>query len=86
MKYVIEINELDLAPKEWTIRSNWPSEGFYRVKNESFSLYHVRENSVDYISYPETFLTTPYIEQGELVSESLLLKAIAAAAQAKVLS
>lgn len=84
-KYVIEINELDSAPKEWTTRSNWPSNGFYRVKDESYSLYRVRENTVDYISYPETFLTTPYIEPGESVSESLLLKAIAAASRAEVL-
>lgn len=85
MKFVIEIKELDSAPKEWTVRSNWPSTGLYKVKNESYSLYQVLETGVGYISYPEMFMTTPYVEAGESVSEGLLLKAIAAASHASVL-
>lgn len=88
MKYVIEIHELDLAPVEWNKKESWPHNGLFTVKNESYSLYYVQEgsDSVGYISYPEFFKKTPYAEAGEAVSETLLLKAIAAAAHAKVLS
>lgn len=88
MKYVIEIHELDTVPTEWNKRESWPHIGLFTVKNESYSLYHVsnESDSVGYISYPELFKKTPYVEAGEAVSETLLLKAIAAAAHAKVLS
>jgi hypothetical protein len=88
MKYVIEIKEIDEAPKEWSIASNWPCAGLYTAKNESYSMYLVLEgvHNVSYISNPEFFKSVPLKETGEAVSESLLLKAIAAAAHAKVLS
>jgi hypothetical protein len=86
MKYVVEIKEIDKQPAEWSTRTGWPEAGFYMVKGEDFSLYYVYEHGVQYISYPRSFLNTPFKEQGESVSESLLLKAIAAAAHAKVLS
>jgi hypothetical protein len=88
MKYVIEIHEVDVAPTDWNLKKSWPHAGLFVAKNESYSLYHVSEESdnVGYISYPEFFKKTPYAESGEAVSESLLLKAIAAAAHAKVLS
>ncbi len=88
MKYVIEIHELDVAPTEWIRKSSWPHAGLFTVKSEGYSLYHVTDESesVAYISYPDLFKKTPYVEAGESVSESLLLKAIAAASHAKVLS
>ncbi len=88
MKYVIEIHELDTVPAEWDKKKSWPHAGLFTVKNESYSMYHVTNESehVGFISGPEFFKKTPYAESGEAVSESLLLKAIAAAAHAKVLS
>ncbi len=88
MKYVIEIHELDVAPTDWNLKKSWPHVGLFTAKNESYSMYHVTNESehVAFISYPEFFKKTPYVEAGEAVSESLLLKAIAAAAHAKVLS
>jgi hypothetical protein len=88
MKYVIEIHEVDVAPTEWNLKKSWPHLGLFTVKNETYSLYHVTNESenVAFISYPDLFKRTPYVETGEAVSESLLLKAIAAAAHAKVLS
>lgn len=88
MKYVIEIKEIDEVPKEWTLASNWPSTGLYTAKNEACSMYLVLKgmHNVSYISNPEFFKSVPLKETGEAVSESLLLKAIAAAAHAKVLS
>jgi hypothetical protein len=85
MKYVVEIKEIDKQPAEWSTRTSWPEAGFYMVKGEDFSLYYVYEHGVQYISYPRSFLNTPFKEQGESVSESLLLKAIAAASRAEVL-
>jgi len=88
MKYVIEIHELDTVPAEWNKRESWPHVGLFTAKTETYSMYHVTNESehVAFITYPEFFKRTPYVEAGEAVSESLLLKAIAAAAHAKVLS
>lgn len=85
MKYVIEIKEIDKPPADWSTRSEWPEAGLYMAKSEDFALYYVYEHGVQYISYPRSFLNTPFNEQGESVSESLLLKAIAAASRAEVL-
>lgn len=85
MKYVVEIKEIDKPPAEWRTRSSWPEDGLYMAKKMDFSLYYVYEHGVQYISYPRSFLNTPFKEQGESVSESLLLKAIAAASRAEVL-
>lgn len=64
MKYVIEIHELDLAPVEWNKKESWPHTGLFTVKNESYSLYHVsnESDSVGYISYQEIFKKTPYVD------------------------
>jgi hypothetical protein len=86
MKYVIEIKELEAPPKDWQHRTNWEGDGLYTVKSESFSLYYVYQHGVQYLSYPEQLMKNPLVESGESVSESLLLKAIAAAAHAKVLT
>lgn len=86
MKYIIEITQVDVCPQEWQKKESWPSIGLYQVKDETYALYQVYQHGVQYISYPDAFTVTPYIERGEAVSESLLLKAIAAAAQAKVLA
>jgi hypothetical protein len=86
MKYIIEITQVDVCPQEWQKKESWPSIGLYQVKNETYALYQVYQHGVQYITYPDAFTATPYIERGEAVSELLLLKAIAAAAQAKVLA
>lgn len=82
MKFVVEIIELDTRPSEWTTKSEWPGEGVYMVKGDT-SLYAVNKYGVDYISYGDAFTHTPYIQPEEQVSESLLLKAIAAASRAE---
>jgi hypothetical protein len=85
MKYIIEVKELDSAPKEFTNKDLWPGPGLYKVKDENYSLYHVHATGVNYLSCPDDLLTTPYQDRGEAVSESLLLRAIAAASRAEVL-
>ena len=85
MKYVIEITEVVKQPESWTSKDSWPAEGFYVVKGDRHALYQVYEHGVNYISYPEEILRNPYQDPGESVSESLLLKAIAAASRAEVL-
>lgn len=86
MKYIIEITQVDSCPENWQVKESWPSVGLYQVKGETYSLYQVYQHGVGYISNQDAFTSTPYEELGEAVSESLLLKAIAAAAHAKVLA
>lgn len=86
MKYIIEITQVDVCPQDWQKKESWPEIGLYQVKDETYALYHVYQHGVQYISYPDAFTATTYIERGEEVSETLLLKAIAAAAHAKVLA
>lgn len=86
MKYIIEITEVDSCPENWPERKAWPSNGLYQVKGESSAIYQVYSYGVGYISNAEMVTLKPYEELGESISESLLLKAIAAAAQAKVLT
>lgn len=85
MKYVIEITEVATCPKEWTNKDNWPGPGIYQAKTESHCLYHVNAHGVNYISFPDEITRNPYQDKGDSVSESLLLKAIAAASRAEVL-
>lgn len=85
MKYVLTITELEKLPGEWHLKDSWPSPGIYSVKGET-CIYHVYEYGVDYIGFPSAFKKEEFVDQGESVSESLLLKAIAAASQAKVLT
>jgi len=84
MKYIIDIIQLEKRPDDWTTKTEWPGDGVYMVKGDT-SLYAVNKYGVDYISYGETLTQTPFVDQGESVSESLLLKAIAAASRAEVL-
>lgn len=84
MKYIIEIMELDVRPDDWTSKLNWPGDGIYACKDDS-SLYEVGEYGVTYISSKKPFMVRP-VKENELspqISESLLLKAIAAASRAE---
>jgi hypothetical protein len=83
MKMQFEVKNHPL-PESWTTASGWPGPGVYRVPEEPERLYCVGSWSVDVIYDTKHFTTLE--DRGESVSESLLLKAIAAAAQAKVLS
>lgn len=85
MKFVIEVIEVEKCPADWVRKESWPAPGIYKAKDESYSMYHVHESGVDYISHPSSLLKTPYADPGEAVSEILLLKAIAAASRAEVL-
>jgi len=82
MKFVIEIVEIEKCPDDWTTKANWPGEGIYRVKEET-NIYAVHSWGVSFIGNDEPFTKTPYIQPEEQVSESLLLKAIAAASRAE---
>ena len=86
MKYVIEIKDIDVRPSDWTNKSEWPGVGIYSVKDDT-SLYVVDKYGVNYISYQDIFTTHPITDE-ELtpgITESLLLKAIAAASHAQTL-
>lgn len=86
MKYVIEIKELDVRPVDWTTKSEWPGEGVYSCKNDT-SLYSVHKWGVDYISQHDNFIIRAITDEelAPTITQDLLLKAIAAAAHAKVL-
>jgi hypothetical protein len=83
MKMQFELKECAL-PDECFQAKAWPGPGIYRVPTEPDRLYCVGSWSVDTIYDTTPF--KPVEDTGEAVSESLLLKAIAAAAHAKVLS
>lgn len=85
MKFILTITEIDTRPTDWTSASAWPGVGMYAIKGDT-SLYCINKYGVDYISNRDTLLLEPHTDPGELVSESLLLKAIAAASRAKVLT
>lgn len=85
LKFIIEITEVEKQPENWTSKDAWAGPGFYKVKGDGMALYRVYEYGVDYISQPERILMNPYKDPGEAVSETLLLKAIAAASRAEVL-
>lgn len=84
-KYTIEIIEVSECPTDWTQKSGWPGPGIYKVKGEDRAIYHVQEHGINYISFPDAFMMYPHVDTGEAVSESLLLKAIAAASRAETL-
>lgn len=84
-KYTIEIIEVLECPTEWVQKSGWPGPGIYKVKGDTTNMYHVHEHGVNYISFPDAFMAQPHVDAGESVSESLLLKAIAAASRAETL-
>ena len=84
MKYVITITDLGQRPEDWTSKTSWPGPGIYRVKDDT-SLYHVHKYGVDYVTYNDHFVAEPFVDPGESVSETLLLKLVAAASRAEVL-
>lgn len=84
MKYIITVSHLQQRPTDWTNQKAWPAPGIYTVEDDS-SMYHVSKWSVDYIGNTDGFLKQPCNDDGGTVSETLLLKAIAAAARAEVL-
>lgn len=85
LQFIIEITEVEKCPENWTSKDAWPGHGTYKVKSESHVIYHVYEYGVNYISNPDDILSKPYKDPGESISETLLLKAIAAASRAEVL-
>jgi len=85
MKYVIDVIEVEKCPENWTSKDSWPSNGFFKAKTESHCIYRVHAHGVDYISYPEDIFAAPYKDPGEAISETLLLKLVAAASRAEVL-
>lgn len=85
-KYVIEVTKLDSRPDEWTSKDKWPGEGLYICKGDT-SMYSVGEYSVDYIGTAKPFLARLVTDEqlNPSITETLLLKAIAAAGRAEVL-
>lgn len=83
MKFVITIKQ-DARPTDWTVASAWPGPGIYMPKDDG-SLYHVHKHGVDYIGWPDLFTAETFVDPGESVSESLLLKLVAAASRAEML-
>lgn len=84
MKYIFEVIEIDQAPNDRYTPANWPKPGVYCVKGEDDKLVFVSDFSVDTV-WRMSQLVQPFKDPGESVSESLLLKAIAAASHASVL-
>jgi hypothetical protein len=87
MKYIIEVEEVETCPENWTGVAEWPAVNrIYTVSDEPRYLYIVTASTVS-IVYDKTVLChspAPEFPQGQ-VSESLLLRAIAAASRAEVL-
>lgn len=84
-QFIIDIQEVDAQPADWTTSNAWPGNGFYIVKGQAHSLYQVHDSGVNFIYPAEAFTAQAFKNPGESVSESLLLKAIAAASRAEVL-
>lgn len=84
MKMQFDMEWKDLPPDPFN-RQAWGKEGVYKTPQEPDKLYVVGSWSVDIIYSPKFFSEVEEADQSK-VSESLLLKAIAAAAQAKVLA
>lgn len=85
LKCIIEITEVQTRPDNWASKDGWDGPGFYKVKDDNSCIYRVYEYGVDYISQPEHILNNPYKDPGEQISETLLLKLVAAASRAEVL-
>ena len=85
-KFVIEVIMIEKRPEEWTSCAAWPGVGIYKC-SESAALYNVTKFTVDYIGSGECFTANPITEDQLYppISESLFLKAIAAASRAEVL-
>lgn len=93
-KYVIEVKELDDIPVDWANRDSWEGEGFFYCRKEN-AFYCVGYHSTSYLGKASWLINTPLVEdiavgnsESEIIqsiSESLFLKAIAAASRAEVL-
>lgn len=90
MKYIIDMIEVDTCPEGWTSASVWPGPGLYTVGDEPRYAYVVESETVKIICDGGLLTATPYVEPGEtppavgFVSESLFLRAIAAASRGEV--
>lgn len=85
MKYVFEVTEVEAMPTQDPYNSkSWPKPGVYRVKSDPDKFIFVSDFSVDTV-WRVSQMGQPFNDPGESVSESLLLKAIAAASHASVL-
>ena len=85
-KFVIEVITIEKRPEEWTSCTAWPCVGIYKCNGDD-ALYNVRKFTVDYLGTGGCFTANP-ITENQLqppISESLFLKAIAAASRAEVL-
>ncbi len=85
-KFVIEVIMIEKRPEEWTSCKAWPGVGTYKCIDGD-ALYNVTKFTVDYIGTGEYFTANPITEDqlASPISESLFLKAIAAASRAEVL-
>lgn len=86
--YVITVYEVNGQPANWTSKDAWPHEGLFRVKGQS-DLYRVSGWSVEYVGACEKEMMSRPISDAALnppISEDLFLKAIAAAANSKLLA
>ena len=91
-KYIINITKIEDIPTNWASRNSWESEGIFYCKKES-AFYCITEHSVSYIGKVEWMMETQWEESkvnnaAEVtpsVTESLFLRAIAAASRAETL-
>jgi hypothetical protein len=85
-KFVINVMMIEKRPEEWTSCTAWPGVGTYKCIDGD-ALYNVTKFTVDYIGTGECFMANPITEDqlASPLSESLFLKAIAAASRAEVL-
>ena len=85
-KFVIEVIMIETRPEDWTSCTAWPGVGNYKCSDDD-AIYNVTKFTVNYIGAGEYFTANP-ISEDQLyppISESLFLKAIAAASRAEVL-
>ena len=90
-KYIINITEIEDIPTNWASRSAWENEGIFYCKKES-AFYFVTEHSASYIGKAEWLMGSPLAliksngnaDATPAITESLFLKAIAAASRAEV--
>jgi hypothetical protein len=84
----IQILSIDKRPDDWTTPTAWPEQGLYRVKTDGSDwITLVTSDSVNilYQGLPKGTVINELPGTGDGITESLLLKAIAAASRAEVL-
>lgn len=82
LKYIIDIKELQTRPHNLAPKDAW---GFYKLKDDESCIYLVHKYGVSRIYGYEEIFNSTYRETGEQISETLLLKLVAAASRAEVL-